>query len=143
MRARFSISLTLLVGLVAASSAIGRAQRGATTAPTASAADTTARIVSAAQALVATLDDAGKAKVQFPFEGPQKTRWSNLPSGIFERQGLRLGDLTPAQRTAVMNLLQAALSTDGYRKVTDIMRGDEVLRTTGGGAPGGRGGGRG
>ena len=87
MRTGFSISLTLLVGLVAASQASGRAQRGATAAPTASAADTTARIVSAAQALLATLDDAGRAKVQFPFEGPQKTRWSNLPSGIFERAG--------------------------------------------------------
>ena len=141
MRAGFSISLTLLVGLVAASSAIGRAQRGATTAPTASAADTTARIVSAAQALVATLDDAGKAKVQFPFEGPQKTRWSNLPSGIFQRQGLRLGDLTAAQKAAVMNLLTVALSRDGYRKVTEIMKGDEVLRATSGGR--GPGGGRG
>ena len=28
-----------------------------------------------------------------------------------------------------MNLLQVALSADGYRKVTEIMRGDEVLRT--------------
>src|SRR5213075_2597974 len=54
-----------------------------------------------------------------------------------------MGDLTPAQRIAVMNLLEATLSPDGYRKVTEIMRGDEVLRTTGGGAPGGRGGSRG
>ena len=67
--------------------------------------------------------------MQFPFEGPQKTRWSNLPSGIFQRQGLRLGDLSPAQHAAVMNLLTVALSRDGYRKVTEIMRGDEVLRT--------------
>ena len=66
--------------------------------------------------------------MQFPFEGPQKTRWSNLPSPMFQREGLRLGDLTPAQRTAVMTLLSTALSRDGYRKVTDIMRGDEVLR---------------
>ena len=85
-----------------------------------------------------TLDDAGRAKVQFPFEGPQKTRWSNLPSPMFQREGLRLGDLTPAQRTAVMTLLSTALSKDGYRKVVDIMRGDEVLRTGQGGG-GGRG----
>ena len=45
-----------------------------------------------------------------------------------------MGDLTPAQRAAVMTLLQAALSRDGYRKVTEIMRGDEVLKATGGGA---------
>ena len=41
--------------------------------------------------VLASLDDAGRAKVQFPFDGPQKTRWSNLPSGIFQRQGLRHG----------------------------------------------------
>ena len=47
---------------------------------------------------------------------------------MFQRNGLRLGDLTPPQRAAVMSLLTVALSRDGYRKVTEIMRGDEVLR---------------
>ncbi len=140
-----------LLGVLAAWSVTGVAQRAptpATPAGTAPAA-ATARIVTAAQAVAATLDDAGRSKLQFPFDGPQKARWSNLPSGIFERQGLRLGDLTAQQRAAVMNLLTVALSSDGYRKVTEIMRGDEVLRTTGGGIgppgggagpPGGRGG---
>ena len=119
-------------------------QRAAAPLPASSAAqaDVTQRIVAAAQAVVAALDDAGRAKVQFPPEGPQKTRWSNLPSGIFRREGLRLGDLTPARRDAVMALLSVALSRDGLRKVTEIMRGDEVLRQTGGGrGPGGPGGG--
>jgi hypothetical protein len=127
-------------------SAASVAQRGGKPAAAAgSPADATARVVAAAQALVATLDEAGRAKVQFPFEGEQKTRWSNLPTGIFKREGLRVGDLTPPQRAAVTSLLQAALSTDGYRKVTEIVRGDEVLRTGGGGqgrrGGGGRGGG--
>jgi hypothetical protein len=122
------------------------AQRGAAPAATspASTADATSRIVAAAQALLTTLDDPGRTKVQFPFEGPQRTKWSNLPSGIFERTGLRVGDLTPAQRSAVMTLLSTALSRDGYRKVTEIMRGDEVLRTTQrAGGPARGGGGRG
>ncbi len=99
--------------------------------------DTTSRIVASAQALLNTLDDAGRAKVQFPFEGPQKTKWSNLPSGIFQREGVRIGDLTQQQRAAAMALLSTALSRDGYQKVTDIMRGDEVLRKNGGGRGGG------
>ena len=107
--------------------------------------EVTARIVASAQALIATLDDAGRAKLQFPFEGPQKTRWSNLPSPMFQRQGLRLADLTSTQRAAVMSLLSVALSRDGYTKVTEIMRGDEVLKQGGDGrggrGPGGRGGG--
>jgi len=94
--------------------------------------------------LLTTLDEAGRTKVQFPFEGPQKTRWSNLPSPMFQRQGLRLADVTPAQRAAVMSLLSTALSRDGYRKVTEIMRGDEVLRNAqGGGRSGAAGGGGG
>ena len=120
---------------------VGFGQR-ATPAAATSSSGTTARIVAAAQTLMTTLDDAGRAKLLFPFEGPQKTRWSNLPSGIFQRQGLRIGDLSPAQRAAVLNLLTTALSQDGYRKVTEIMRGDEVLRTgNSGGGRGGRGGG--
>lgn len=109
----------------------------------ASPAQATARIVAAAQGLLGTLDEAGRAKVQFPFEGPQKTRWSNFPSGIFERQGLKLGDLSATQRAAVMTLLQTALSPRGYQKVTEIMEGDEVLKQNpSAGAPqGGRRGG--
>jgi hypothetical protein len=137
-------SFVLFGTVVALAAGSVAAQRGAKPAATAgNAAETTSRIVAAAQALVSTLDDAGKAKVQFPFEGEQKTRWSNLPTGIFKREGLRVGDLTPPQRAAVTGLLQAALSTDGYRKVTEIVRGDEVLRTGGGGQGRRGGGGRG
>jgi hypothetical protein len=100
----------------------------------AAAAEATARIVAAAQALVASLDEAGRAKVQFPADSPQRSRWSNLPTGIYERAGVRLGDLTPPQRAAAMGLLEAALSADGYRKVREIMHGDEVLPRP----PGGR-----
>jgi len=133
MRIRTGLFLLASIGLVLAVSNAGLAQRGSSILLASTPAATTARIVAAAQAVVATLDEAGRAKVQFPFDGPQKTRWSNLPSGIFQRQGLRLGDLTPAQRTAVMSLLSTALSQEGYRKVTEIMRGDEVLRTADGG----------
>ena len=103
----------------------------------------TARIVTSALAVLSMLDEAGRAKVQFPFEGPQKTRWSNLPSPMFQRQGLRLADLTPPQRAAIKDLLSVALSRDGYRKVTEIMHGDEVLRNGAqrGGGGGQRGGG--
>jgi hypothetical protein len=124
-------------GLLLAVSVTVLAQRNAAQTPSAAAtpAAATARIVAASQAVLASLDEPGRAKVQFPFDGPQKAGWSNLPTGVFQRKGLRLGDLTPAQRGTVTALLTAALSRDGYRKVTEIMRGDQVLKTTGGGAP--------
>ena len=103
--------------------------------------DATARIVAAAQNVVKSLDETGRTKLLFRFDdAEQRKRWSNLPSPMVERRGIRMGDLTDAQRAAVMALLREALSADGVRKVTEIMRGDEVLKTTGGGA-GPRGGG--
>ncbi|MBI1760134.1 MAG: DUF3500 domain-containing protein [Acidobacteria bacterium] len=103
----------------------------------AKASDTTGKTVAAAKALLATLDDAGRAKVNFAFNSDQKSKWSNFPSGIFQRNGLRLGDLTPVQREAVMKLLAVALSKPGLQKVKDIMEGDEALKTSGMGPRGG------
>jgi hypothetical protein len=125
------IAATLVLGLLAAAAATALAQRAGTQPPAESnraASETTARIVASAEALMKTLDAAGRTKVQFPFGGPQKARWSNLPVGIFQREGLRIGDLTPTQRAAVMTLLSTALSKEGHQKVVEIMGGDEYLR---------------
>jgi hypothetical protein len=90
--------------------------------------------VAAASALLATLTPAQREGALFPFDDQeQKRRWSNLPTGIFERRGLRLGDLAPPQAEAAHALLRAVLSPEGYRKVTEIMAGDEVLRARGDG----------
>jgi Protein of unknown function (DUF3500) len=104
-----------------------------------------AKVVTAANAFLDSLSSAERSKATFPFNSSQRTGWSNLPSGIFQRNGLRLGDLTPNKRSAALALVAAALSHDGYKKVTDIMNGDEVLKNAGGGQTGGRqgGGGRG
>ena len=133
---RLTLGLTavLAAGVVMTLLAQQQAARSQAPATSGAPADATTRIVAAAQAVLATLDDAGRATVQFPFEGPQKTRWSNLPSPMFERRGLRLADVTEPQRAAVMTLLATALSRDGYQKVLNIMEGDEVLRQGGGGA---------
>jgi hypothetical protein len=98
--------------------------------------DATGKTLAAAKALLATLDDAGRAKVSFPFDSEQKHKWSNLPVGIYSRNGLRWGDLSAVQREATMKLLATALSKQGLQKVKEIMDGDEVLRTAGGGPAG-------
>jgi hypothetical protein len=118
------------VAAVAALAVTLPAQR---TAPASKQADTATRIVKAAQDVVSAVDEPARAKLVFPFENPQRTNWSNLPSGIYKRNSLKIGDLTPPQRAAVMKLLSTALSADGYRKVVDIMHGDEVLKRGGGG----------
>jgi len=106
----------------------------AATAAPAPAGDTTPKIVAAAQAFLATLNDAQRSKVQFDFNNnTQRAKWSNFPTGIFQRAGLRWGDLNQAQRDAVMTMLKVSLSDKGYQQVIDVMTGDEVLKSTDGG----------
>jgi len=127
-----TLRLSLLLGAMLAA---GFAQRAAPPATAAA----TPKVVAAANAFLATLSDADRAKATFDFNSPQKTTgWSNLPSGIFQRNGLRLADLTAQQRDAAMATVAAALSKSGYQKVLDIMNGDEVLKNQGGGRTGGR-----
>jgi hypothetical protein len=96
--------------------------------------DATGKTVAAAGAFLATLDDAGRAKVSLPFDSEHKTRWSNFPVGMVPRNGVRWGDLSATQRAALLKLLSTALSKQGLQKVQEIMEGDEVLRTTDSGA---------
>jgi hypothetical protein len=87
------------------------------------------KIFTAAKSFLATLDNGQRGKVQFEFtDETQRKRWSNLPTGIYQRAGLRMGDLTQLQRDAVWTVLAAALSEAGYRKVQQIVEAEEVLR---------------
>lgn len=91
--------------------------------------DATGKTVAAAKAFLATLDEAGRAKVSLAFDNDSKRRWTNLPVGASNpRNGVRWGDLTPVQREVALKLLAVALSKQGLQKVKEIMEGDEVLR---------------
>ena len=91
----------------------------------------TAKIVTAANAFLGSLDDNQKALVQFKFEDEQqRARWSNFPTGIFKRAGLKFDAMTPAQHAAALNLLSAALSKRGYEKVQQIVDADEALKVS-------------
>ena len=126
--------LLLCAGLAWLPSTLGPAYAAETPAATAAAAN--ARAVTAAQAFLDTLDAPMRQAAVFAFrDEAQRQRWSNLPSGLYSRKGLRLGDLKGPQRKAAMDLLAAALSPEGYQKVVGILEGDETLR---GGGPGGR-----
>jgi len=128
-----------IAGLAAATAGgLALLQPRAGASPQSAASGTTAKVVAAAEAFLKTLDDAGLA--QLPYDAPEKkTRWSNFPLGMVARNGVRLGSLAPTQRTAAMRVLSVALSRDGYQKVIEIMRGDEMLRTNPGNGPGGGG----
>lgn len=128
MRVSVGIGIVACLGGFVAAPASLATQAAKASAASTPATEATARIVASAQAFLATLTEADRTKVQFPFDSPQKSKWSNLPTGIFKREGLRLGDLGKPQRAAAMALLSTAFSPDGYRKVVEIMAGDETLR---------------
>ncbi len=54
---------------------------------------------------------------------------------MFKRKGLKVGDLKPEQRKAAMAVLEAATSPMGYRKTTEIVTAEEVLKKGGGNPP--------
>jgi Protein of unknown function (DUF3500) len=97
----------------------------------------TAQIVQAASSFLATLDAKQRQSVLYAFDNEQqRARWSNLPTGFTPRGGISIRQMTPAQRSAAMNLLAVALSKRGYEKVQQIMEGDEVNKKTDTGPPG-------
>ena len=96
----------------------------------------TARAVAAANAFLKSLDAKLRDKVLLDFDSAKKAGWSNLPVTMVARNGVRLGDLSKSQRAAAMDLLAALLSKEGYRKMIDIMNGDEILATGGKGGKG-------
>ena len=118
----------IAVAVAAAVTALGAASVRRAQAPS----DNTA-IVKAAEALLSSLDATRRSKAQIDLNAKTRTVWSNLPSGIAmqvgakERNGLKIGDMTPAQEKAALALLATALSKDGYQKVMQIVDADELL----------------
>ena len=95
--------------------------------------DLTTRATAAANAFLQTLDESSRSRAVFPYgDAAQRTNWSNLPTGIYQRAGIRLGALNDRQRTAALATLQASLSPRGYEKVLEIMTADQVLTDSSG-----------
>ncbi|MER5432210.1 DUF3500 domain-containing protein [Streptomyces sp. NPDC002588] len=99
----------------------------------------TAQVVRAANAFLATLTDEQKDTALYDFDDPaKKTGWSNFPTPVVERNGLKLGDLTDEQEAAALKVMEAALSKKGYEELVEIRKADDYLASlpdTGG--PGG------
>jgi uncharacterized protein DUF3500 len=118
----------LLVFAIVACGAIGTARSIQAPAP-----DATARAVKAAEAFLSTLDERQRAKANIGLNEQTRIVWSNLPTGTrmqvgaTERNGLKLGDMTPPQEKAALALLAATLSAEGYEKALAVVGADQVL----------------
>lgn len=85
-----------------------------------------AAMTEAAKNLVASLDDAQRAKTVLAFDNPARLDWHNIPKP--ERKGLQVRDMNPEQRKRCHVMLQAALSETGYEKAVRIMALENNLR---------------
>jgi hypothetical protein len=89
----------------------------------------TAKIVSAANRFLATLDEPQRGRVLFRFDDDaQRVRWSNLPVQMSPRAGLKMGELSATQRVAAMALVASTLSPKGFEKIQQIVEADETLK---------------
>ncbi|MCX4766155.1 DUF3500 domain-containing protein [Streptomyces sp. NBC_01275] len=88
----------------------------------------TAQVVAAANAFLATLSEEQKDTALYDFDDPaKKTGWSNFPTPVVVRNGLKLGDLTDEQEAAALKVMEAALSRKGYEELVEIRKADDYL----------------
>lgn len=92
-------------------------------------AERAAAMTTAAQAFAASLSPEQHGLLAKDLaDGAARTDWSNLPSAVYPRKGLALGDLDDRQRRAFHDLLAASTSSQGYAKAATIMWIDDILR---------------
>ncbi|MDE2833866.1 MAG: DUF3500 domain-containing protein [Bacteroidota bacterium] len=80
-------------------------------------------------ALIESLDEGQRELIMFALaDTSARTNWSNLPDVLFDRGGLRTGDMSAEQRLQLHDLLRASSSSQGYLKLAGIMWLDDILR---------------
>lgn len=82
------------------------------------------RMAAAARTFLATLDAAQRSKCAFAFDSPAVRDWHFVPR---DRPGLALADMSAAQKRALHELLQTALASQGYLKVTGVVHLESIL----------------
>jgi hypothetical protein len=91
-------------------------------------------VTTAAQAFLATLSTTQQSTVQLSWDLATARKWSNLPAQLVARNGVSLGALSTAQRTAANTLISTALSSTGNTLWTGMLAADDYLAANGGGS---------
>jgi hypothetical protein len=127
---RWAVAITLPVAFAAAlaGSAVLRGQTDA--GPVAPVPEYEfADMLQAADAFLASLEPAQRARAQFDFEDAERVNWHFVPRA---RRGLPLKEMTTEQRGLAHGILRAGLSRRGYLTASAIIDLELVLREMGG-----------
>ncbi|KAI1176180.1 hypothetical protein F4777DRAFT_547385 [Nemania sp. FL0916] len=84
------------------------------------------RIVLAAEAVISQLTPAQAASTILHIDSPEWRTWSN-PEFLLSDKGIRLDEISASLRDAVLGVLQATLSREGYEKAVGAMRINDFL----------------
>ena len=85
------------------------------------------QMTAAANVFIATLEQSQRESALFPLHIDERATWSNLPIIMVQPDGLLVGDMNDDQRSALHDLLRASMSSQGYAKISSIMRLDDIL----------------
>lgn len=83
------------------------------------------RLTDAASAFVSLLEPELKKQTVFPFDDGERFNWHYIPRS---RKGASLHDLSQVQLNAALTLLKESTSVHGFKKATDVMALEDVLR---------------
>ena len=82
----------------------------------------------AALEFLKTFDEETAKIATFQFDNEKERKdWSNLPARMHPRNGLSFGEMTEEQKSAALMLLKTGLSPQGFSKVTNVMKLDDIL----------------
>ncbi|MHA7287652.1 DUF3500 domain-containing protein [Arthrobacter sp. MDT3-44] len=81
----------------------------------------TADMITAAGKLLSTLTPGQERKLRYAVDAPEWQSWAN-PEFLQHDTGLRLDELNRAARDAVLAVVEASLSTEGFELVRNLMR---------------------
>ena len=87
---------------------------------------TASQATEAGAAFVASLRPQQRQTVVHALDAEERPGWSNIPMYTHPRPGLRIRDLTIEQRMGLHELLRASLSSQGYQKISNVIRLDSI-----------------
>src|SRR5688500_8977139 len=85
-------------------------------------------VSTSATRFINSLNSAQKQRAVFAFIDMSRPDWHYFPATTSQRNGIPMKDLDPPQKEKLNALLQAFLSTEGYRRTQNIMDLEYILQ---------------